>query len=154
MKNRHCDILCRISTNTVHRFKWDSSECESSHYCDKCTRIVINPLYDQSRFECIGVPWMEVKPRFRDPEKVSFPLNRDVPSIGVTDLEIMWTFFQDQILYPLNGGVSWIEASQRRGPTVVEMTFGPVHDSERLPEWQAVKLTFFAPWAFMMALTL
>ena len=26
-----------------------------------------------------------------------------------------------------------------------EMTFGLVHASYRLPEWQAVKLTFFAP---------
>ena len=49
---------------------------------------------------------MEVKPGFWVPEKVSFPLNRDAPSIAVTDSEIMWTFFQDQILYPLNGGVS------------------------------------------------
>ena len=28
---------------------------------------------------------------------------------------------------------------------LVEMTFGLVHASYRLPEWQAVKLTFFAP---------
>ena len=26
------------------------------------------------------------------------------------------------------------------------MTFGLVHASYSLPEWQAVKLTFFAPW--------
>ena len=26
------------------------------------------------------------------------------------------------------------------------MTFGVVHASYSLPEWQAVKLTFFAPW--------
>ena len=32
---------------------------------------------------------MEVKPGFQDPEKASFALNRDVPSIGVTDSEIM-----------------------------------------------------------------
>ena len=48
---------------------------------------------------------MEVKPGFWDPEKVSFPLIGGVPSIGVTDSEIMGTFFRDQILYPLNGGV-------------------------------------------------
>ena len=29
---------------------------------------------------------------------------------------------------------------------LVEMTFGLVHASYSLPEWQAVKLTFFAPW--------
>ena len=26
------------------------------------------------------------------------------------------------------------------------MTFGLVHASYSLPKWQAVKLTFFAPW--------
>ena len=29
---------------------------------------------------------------------------------------------------------------------LVEMTFGLVHASYSLPKWQAVKLTFFAPW--------
>ena len=29
---------------------------------------------------------------------------------------------------------------------LVEMTFGLVHASYSLPEWQAVKMTFFAPW--------
>ena len=29
---------------------------------------------------------------------------------------------------------------------LVEMTFGLVHASYSLPEWQAVKLTFFSPW--------
>ena len=29
---------------------------------------------------------------------------------------------------------------------LVEMTFGLVHASYSLPELQAVKLTFFAPW--------
>ena len=28
------------------------------------------------------------------------------------------------------------------------MTFGLAHGSHSLPEWQAVKLTFFAPWCF------
>ena len=27
----------------------------------------------------------------------------------------------------------------------VEMTFGEAHASNSIPEWQAVKLTFFAP---------
>ena len=36
-----------------------------------------------------------------------------VPSIEVTKTKIMWTFFQDQILCPLNGGVPWIEVSQK-----------------------------------------
>ena len=29
---------------------------------------------------------------------------------------------------------------------LVEMTFGQVNASFSLPEWQAVKMTFFAPW--------
>ena len=29
---------------------------------------------------------------------------------------------------------------------LVEMTFGLVNVSFSLPEWQAVKMTFFAPW--------
>ena len=29
---------------------------------------------------------------------------------------------------------------------LVEMTFGLVNASFSLPEWQAVKMTFFAPW--------
>ena len=32
---------------------------------------------------------------------------------------------------------------------LVEMTFGLVHASYSLPEWQAVKLTFFAPWSHL-----
>ena len=45
-------------------------------------------------------------------------LNRDVSSIAVTDTKIMWMFFWEQSLCPLNEGVSWIEVSQRRGSTV------------------------------------
>ena len=33
---------------------------------------------------------------------------------------------------------------------LVEMTFGLVHVSYSLPEWQAVKLTFFAPCTFII----
>ena len=29
---------------------------------------------------------------------------------------------------------------------LVEMTFGLVYASSSLPEWQALKITFFAPW--------
>ena len=32
--------------------------------------FAINPHCDKSCFECEGVPWMEVKPSFRDPENV------------------------------------------------------------------------------------
>ena len=36
---------------------------------------------------------------------------------------------------------------------LVEMTCGLVHASYSLPEWQAVKLTFFAPWLFSILIT-
>ena len=32
------------------------------------------------------------------------------------------------------------------GGGLVEMTFGLVYASFSLPEWQALKITFFAPW--------
>ena len=32
---------------------------------------------------------------------------------------------------------------------VVEMTFGLVYASFSLPEWQALKVTFFAPWPYL-----
>ena len=31
---------------------------------------------------------------------------------------------------------------------LVEMTFGLVYASFSLPEWQALKMTFFAPWGY------
>ena len=40
-----------------------------------------------------------------------FPLNKGVPSIEVIGTKIMWVFFRDQILCPLNGGVPWIEVT-------------------------------------------
>ena len=48
---------------------------------------------------------MEVKTGLWDPQKCPFPLNRGVLSIEVTDTKIMRTFFWDQLLCPLNGGV-------------------------------------------------
>ena len=36
---------------------------------------------------------------------------------------------------------------------LVEMTCGPVHASYSLPEWQAVKLTFFVPWSNLLTFT-
>ena len=48
---------------------------------------------------------MEVKTVLWDPQNCPFPLNRGVLSIEVTDTKIMGTFFGDQLLCPLNGGV-------------------------------------------------
>ena len=38
-------------------------------------------------------------------------------------------------------------ADQKSLGAIVEMTFVPVNASFSLPEWQAVKMTFFSPWA-------
>ena len=40
-----------------------------------------------------------------------------------------------------------IHSTHRKILGLVEMTFGLVNASFSLPEWQAVKMTFFAPWA-------
>ena len=45
---------------------------------------------------------MESFPGFGIQKTCPFPLNRGVPSIEVTDSQIMWTFFRDQILCPGN----------------------------------------------------
>ena len=51
---------------------------------------------------------MEVKSGFWDPESKKRPsrMNRGVPSIEETNTKIRGIFFGDQILSPLNGGVS------------------------------------------------
>ena len=39
-----------------------------------------------------------------------------------------------------------INSAHQKFGGLVEMTFGLVNASFSLPEWQAVKMTFFAPW--------
>ena len=95
------------------------------------TLFVVSPALSEG----LGVPWMEVNPGFRDPEKCAFPLNRGVPSLEGIDTKIMRTFFRDQISCPLNGGDPWIEVSQRRGSTVGEIELlCMVNNTERSPE--------------------
>ena len=43
-----CDVVCWIATSGVHRFKWDSSCCESCRHCDQCTLKLINVFCGQS----------------------------------------------------------------------------------------------------------
>ena len=52
--------------------------------------------------------WMKVNPVFRNPEKVSLFFWKEVTLqlMELTNAKIMWTFFRDQSLCPLNGGVS------------------------------------------------
>ena len=49
-------------------------------------------------------PEWGLNPGFGTQTKCPFPLNRGVPSLEVTNTKIMWTFFRDKILCPLNGG--------------------------------------------------
>ena len=42
-----------------------------------------------------------------------------------------------------------INTANQKGFGLVEMTCGLVHASYSLPEWQAVKLTFFAPCEYL-----
>ena len=68
-------------------------------------------------------------------EQILCPLNRGVSSIDVTNTKIIWTFFWDQILCSLSGGVPWIELYQRRGSTVRLFLFLLLMQ----PVWQALK---------------
>ena len=42
---------------------------------------------------------------FGTQNKCPYPVNRGIPSIEVTGTKIMWAFFRDQILCPVNGDV-------------------------------------------------
>ena len=78
----------------------------------------LSTLFVVSHFSSTKVsPGRRLKPGPR--KSVPFPLNRGVSSTEVTNIKIMWTFFRDQILCPLNGGVPWIDVSQRRSSTVL-----------------------------------
>ena len=41
-------------------------------------------------------------PGLENQKKCCFPLHRGVPSKEVIDTKTMWTFFRDQILFPVN----------------------------------------------------
>ena len=66
-------------------------------------------------------PEWKLNPGFGTQKKCFFPLNKSIPSVEVTNTKILWTFFRDQILSPLNGAVPWIEVSQRRSSTVLSI---------------------------------
>ena len=79
-------------------------------------------------------------------------------SLGLVDFAIGLVI---SVLNLPNGQVKYFEefnlqknckinsAHQKILEAIVEMTFGPVNASFSLPEWQAVKMTFFAPWAYL-----
>ena len=95
-------------------------------------------------------------------ESCAFPLNRGVPSIEVTNTKITWTFFRDQILCPLNGGVpsvAWVTntkiiwtffrepwiVSQRRGSTVGIVSWRAPSRAPSARPWEISSRLFSAP---------
>ena len=110
--------VLKSHTSAVHRFKWDFVFVVviSVHLIK-----LINASCSQSLFDhyirCHMNAW-RLNMGFGTQKKCPFPLNSGVPSLGVTDTKIMWTFFCDQSLCPLNGGVPRMEVSQRRGFSV------------------------------------
>ena len=87
----------RVSTLCCYniRFKRFKDENSFKELCFQCSKY---SLYFPSKRRSRSVP---------------FPLNRGVASIEVTDTKCKWTFFQDQNLCPLNGGVPLIEVSHQ-----------------------------------------
>ena len=51
------------------------------------------------------VPEWRSNTGFGTQNKCPYPVNRGVPSIEITGTKIMWAFFRDQILCPVNGEV-------------------------------------------------
>ena len=115
-----CDVVCWIATSAVHRFEWNSSVVKAVIIVTGvCVHLNLSTLFVVSRFLSAKVfPEWRLNPDFGSQKIFPFPLDRCVPSLEVTDTKLMWTFFRDQILCALNGGVPWIKVSQRRGSTV------------------------------------
>ena len=105
-----CDIMCWIPTNAprVHGFNWVKSCFEYCRHCDWWTQMYRQFLWPVTHWflRCSLNQW-KVNPGFVTQKKS--PFRRRVPTTEVKDTKIMWTFFRDQILCPLNGGVLWIE---------------------------------------------
>ena len=113
-----CDVVCWIAASAVHRFEWNSSVVKAVIIVTGA-HLNLSTLFMVSRFLSAKVfPEWRLNPDFGTQIRCPFRLNRCVPSIEVTDTKIKWTFFRDQILCPLIGGVPWIKVSQRRGSTV------------------------------------
>ena len=77
-------------------------------------------------------PEWKSNPGFGTQKTCPFPLNRVVPSTEETDSKIMWTFFRDQILCPLEWRCPLNRRvrermSQRRGSTVFRKGKGTHH---------------------------
>ena len=99
-----CDVVCWIPTGAEQVLK-DVATFTSKHFH-------LSKIFLASHFLNAKVtPKWKLSPSFGTQKKCPFPLNTGVPSIEVTNTKIMWTFFPDQILCPLNGGDPSIEVS-------------------------------------------
>ena len=98
-------------------------------HLDKMNQI----LYSDSWYE----QWTK-KVVYKSPELVDFALGLVNSVLNL--LMGKWSFWGIQITEELKSMLNKNFNSQ------VEMTFGQAHASYSIPEWQAVKLTFFAPW--------
>ena len=98
-------------------------------HLDKMNQI----LYSDSWYE----QWTK-KVVSKSPELVDFALGLANSVLNL--LMGKWSFWGIQITEELKSMLNKNSNSQ------VEMTFGEAHASYSIPEWQAVKLTFFAPW--------
>ena len=78
----------------------------------------VNTLTYRRFFVVSAKVWLNLG--FGTQKKCPFALNRGVPSIEVTNTKIMWTFFRDRSLRPLNRGDRCIKVFQRRGSIVVK----------------------------------
>ena len=100
-----CDIVC-WKIPQVHYI--DLSEIV--HFV-KAVIIVTSVHLNLSQFLVSHFLRTKVSPKwslnqgFGTQKKCPFPRNRGVSSTEVTETKIMWTFFQDKIVCPLNGGV-------------------------------------------------
>ena len=84
----------------------------------------VNTLTYRRFFVVSAKVWLNLG--FGTQKKCPFALNRGVPSIEVTNTKIMWTFFRDRSLRPLNKGDRCIKVFQRRGSTVVKQYLAAV----------------------------
>ena len=74
------------------------------------------------------------------PGLVKFPFGQVNSVLNLPDGQVM--FFEDLKLKKN----CEINSARQKAFGLVEMTFGLVNASFSLPEWQAVKMPFFAPW--------
>ena len=118
-----CDVICWIATSAEHRFEWNSSVVKAfiivtGAHLNLSTLFMVSRLLSAKVF-----PEWRLNPDFGSQKRYpAFPWIDESPQWG-DRYKAYKAFFRDQILCPLNGGVPWIEVSQRRGSTVPVQCF-------------------------------